>query len=69
MLRSQGVYAKLIKGYSNNATGYHAWNEVYDSQAKKWLIIDTTYDLQVIPKNKKVSMSKSSKDYDKVYEY
>ena len=57
MLRSQGIYAKLVKGYTPNATGYHAWNEVYDSKAKKWLIIDTTYDLQVIPKNKKVSMS------------
>ncbi len=69
MLRSQGIYAKLVKGYTPNATGYHAWNEVYDSKAKKWLIIDTTYDLQVIPKNKKVSMSKSSSDYSKVYEY
>lgn len=69
MLRSQGVYAKLIKGYSSNATGYHAWNEVYDNKAKKWLIIDTTYDLQVIPNNKKVSMSKASSDYNKVYEY
>ncbi|MBP3886957.1 MAG: transglutaminase domain-containing protein [Cellulosilyticum sp.] len=69
MLRSQGIYAKLVKGYTPNATGYHAWNEVYDSKNKKWIIIDTTYDLQVIAKNKKVSMSKSSSDYSKVYEY
>ena len=69
MLRSQGIHAKLVKGYTPNATGYHAWNEVYDSKAKKWLIVDTTYDLQVIPKNKKVTMSKSANDYSKVYEY
>lgn len=68
MLRSQGIYAKLVKGYSSNATGYHAWNEVYDSKSKAWLIIDTTYDLQVI-KKKKVSMSKKKSDYQKVYEY
>lgn len=68
MLRSQGVYAKLVKGYTPNATGYHAWNEVYDSKNQQWLIIDTTYDIQVI-KKKQVNMSKPSKDYDKVYEY
>lgn len=68
MLRSQGIHAKLVKGYTPNATGYHAWNEVYDSKNKQWLIIDTTYDIQVI-KKKQVNMSKPSKDYDKVYEY
>lgn len=68
MLRSQGIPAKLVKGYSSNATGYHAWNEVYDSKTKQWLIIDTTYDIQVI-KKKQVNMSKPSKDYNKVYEY
>jgi len=30
MLRSEGIPAKLVKGYAPNyATGYHAWNEVY----------------------------------------
>ena len=69
MLRSQGVYAKLIKGYTPNANGYHAWNEVYDSSTKEWVIIDTTYDLQMYAYRKSTSMAKASKDYDVVYEY
>lgn len=70
MLRSQGEPAKLVKGYApKNASGYHAWNEVYDKSAKEWLIIDTTYDLQVIGRNPKVAMVKDTADFNKVYEY
>ncbi len=69
MLRSQGIPAKLIKGYTPNAEGYHAWNEVYDQEKQQWLIIDTTYDLQVVAKKKDVKMTKSEKDYQKVNEY
>ncbi|MGL4345648.1 MAG: transglutaminase-like domain-containing protein [Cellulosilyticaceae bacterium] len=69
MLRSQGIPCKLVKGYSSNAEGYHAWNEMYDAKTQSWQIIDTTYDLQVIKKNPKVKKVKSTKDYQKVYEY
>jgi len=69
MLRSQGVPAKLVKGYTPNAEGYHAWNEVYDSSKKEWVIIDTTYDLQVIKIKPKTKMIKSEKEYQKVNEY
>ncbi|HML38565.1 MAG TPA: transglutaminase-like domain-containing protein [Bacillota bacterium] len=70
MLRSEGTPAKLIKGYApKNASGYHAWNEVYDKNKGQWVIIDTTYDLQVFPKNPNVPMEKDSKDFNKVYEY
>lgn len=69
MLRSQGIPAKLVKGYTPNAEGYHAWNEVYDDSKKEWLIIDTTYDLQVIKSKPKVRMVKSERDYQKVNEY
>jgi transglutaminase-like putative cysteine protease len=70
MLRSQGTPAKLVKGYApKNAVGYHAWNEVYDASKKEWLIIDTTYDVQVIKRNPKVAMTKNSADFNKVYEY
>lgn len=70
MLRSQGTPAKLIKGYApKNASGYHAWNEVYDVNKKEWVVIDTTYDLQVITRNPKVPMTKESQDFNKVYEY
>ncbi|NLY17439.1 MAG: transglutaminase domain-containing protein [Clostridiaceae bacterium] len=41
MLRSQGIPAKLVKGYSDNIDGYHAWNEVFIDG--EWVIIDTTY--------------------------
>lgn len=71
MLRSQGIPAKLVKGYAPNyAQGYHAWNEAYDSVNKKWIVIDSTYDLQMIKtKPKAVSMIKKSSDYQKIYEY
>ena len=70
MLRSQGTPAKLIKGYApKNASGYHAWNEVYDAAKGEWVVIDTTYDLQVITKNPKVTMVKNAQDFSKVYEY
>ena len=71
MLRSQGIPAKLVKGYAPNyAQGYHAWNEAYDSVNKKWVVIDSTYDLQVIKvKPSAVSMIKKTTEYQKVYEY
>lgn len=71
MLRSQGIPAKLVKGYAPNyAQGYHAWNEAYDSASKKWVVIDSTYDLQVIKvKPKLATMIKKTSEYQKVYEY
>ena len=42
MLRSQGIPTKLVKGYSDNVDGYHAWNEVYINE--EWITIDTTLD-------------------------
>lgn len=67
MLRSIGIPAKLIKGYTKNAQGYHAWNEVYVGE--KWMIVDTTYDAQMKASKLKHTISKDSKDYDKTYEY
>nr|WP_307992635.1 transglutaminase-like domain-containing protein [uncultured Niameybacter sp.] len=69
MLRSQQIPTKLVKGYSENAKGYHAWNEVYDEQLKEWVIVDTTYDLQVIKKKPYLKWIKSNKVYEKVKEY
>lgn len=70
MLRSQGIPAKLVKGYST-ATGstYHAWNEVYMSDTGKWIIVDTTYDAQMKSAKKKYTMEKNAKNFSKVYEY
>lgn len=67
MLRSVGVPTKLVMGYSNNAKGYHAWNEVYINN--KWMIIDATYDSQIKKANSKVNMYKSAVDYKKEKEY
>jgi transglutaminase-like putative cysteine protease len=44
MLRSQGIPAKLVTGRIANASGYHAWNEVYLEETNEWVYIDTTAD-------------------------
>lgn len=42
MLRSTGVPAKLMMGYSDLIQGYHAWNEVLVDDA--WVVVDLTVD-------------------------
>ena len=44
LCRAANVSAKVDKGYSKNVIGYHAWNEVYDSENNIWIIIDTSID-------------------------
>lgn len=44
MLRSLDVPVKLIKGYTENTKGYHAWNEVFNPDTGKWVVVDLTYD-------------------------
>ena len=44
MLRSLDIPTKLIKGYCENTKGYHAWNEVYNPDTGKWVVMDLTYD-------------------------
>lgn len=67
MLRSLNIPTKLVKGYTKNAVGYHAWNEVLING--KWVVVDTTYDSQVAEKHKKYTMVKDAKIYEKVNEY
>ncbi|MGI6727897.1 MAG: transglutaminase-like domain-containing protein [Anaerovoracaceae bacterium] len=67
MLRSVGVPAKLVKGYSKNVVGYHAWNEVYLNE--KWVILDTSYDSQLNINQNHYKMIKDDKLYQKKYEY
>mgnify|MGYP000032092057 CR=1 FL=1 len=45
MLRTQGIPVKLVKGYSDNIEGYHAWNEVLIDGS--WITVDATYDITV----------------------
>lgn len=63
MLRSQNIPTKLIKGYSSNVTEYHAWNEVYLSAEKRWMVVDTTYDSVLKKKGKKTTMEKQASKY------
>jgi hypothetical protein len=69
MLRSQGIPAKLVKGYSGFVDGYHAWNEIYDSGTGKWITVDATYDAGMKAAGRKFSFEKDPKDFTKVYEY
>ena len=69
MLRSQGIPTKLVKGYSPLVTGYHAWNEIYDSESGEWIVVDTSYDSQMKAQGRKYSMEKSEGQYKKVHEY
>lgn len=45
MLRSQGIPTKLVKGYSTQVNGYHAWNSVYDESTDSWYTIDITVSI------------------------
>ncbi len=66
MLRSIGIPAKLVKGYSaQDPDVYHAWNEVYIGG--QWIVVDTTLDAS-LPQGS-VPMAKNAQDYAKVYEY
>ncbi len=69
MLRSQGIPSKLIKGYSTTTDVYHAWNEVYLADEKRWIIIDTTYDAYMAQHKQKYNMEKALADYTKKYEF
>jgi hypothetical protein len=66
MLRSIGIPAKLVKGYSKEDPDvYHAWNEVLISG--EWIVVDTTLDAS--QPGRSPQMSKNAADYMKVYEY
>ncbi|NLY44609.1 MAG: transglutaminase domain-containing protein [Tissierella sp.] len=67
MLRSLEIPTKLVKGYKNDLSTYHAWNEVLIDE--NWVIIDTTYDSAFVNANRNVSMIKLNSDYNKVREY
>jgi transglutaminase-like putative cysteine protease len=69
MLRSKGVAAKVATGYCKTIDSLHAWNEVYDEDAKKWYIIDITSDIAYYAAGVKYSMKKSSKVYYAVMYY
>lgn len=69
MLRSIGIPAKLVMGYSDKVKNYHAWNEVYLNNTGKWVVIDTCYDLQSLSKNLKTDIYKPNTEFKKLKEY
>lgn len=69
MLRSVGIPAKLVTGYSLNAIGYHSWNEIYDEEIKEWFIVDLTHDIQLNHLMNKEEMKKNKILYKKEKEY
>lgn len=69
MLRSQGIPAKLVKGYTPTVDGYHAWNEIYMSDSGKWITADLTYDAKMKSEKKEYSLKKMANQYTKVFEY
>lgn len=69
MLRSQGIPAKLVKGYSTTTDVYHAWNEIYLINEGRWIIIDTTYDAFMYKNNNRYTMEKPENQYTKKLEY
>lgn len=69
MLRSQGIPAKLVKGYTPAVDGYHAWNEVYMTDSGKWITVDLTYDARMKSEKREYSIEKNAANYTKVYEY
>ncbi len=69
MLRSQGVPAKLVKGYTSWTDVYHAWNEVYLESEERWVIVDTTYDSYLYLRNRSYTFEKSESVYSKTKEF
>ncbi|MHC1720203.1 MAG: transglutaminase family protein [Clostridiaceae bacterium] len=67
MMRSVGIPAKLVMGYSTNVTGYHAWNKVYINGG--WVIVDNSYDSQATALGQTPSMAKNSSQYTGQKEY
>jgi len=69
MLRSQGIPAKMAKGYANTSSVYHAWNEVYLSDEDRWVVVDTTYDAYMVQNGYAYTFEKVSANYNKVKEF
>lgn len=67
MLRSVDVPTKLVKGYKNDISVYHAWNEVYVNN--KWVTADCTYDATLYEGNVEIEIIKDSSQYktEKIY--
>lgn len=69
MLRSQGITAKVVTGYTPAISTLHAWNEVYDADKEKWYVIDVTSDIVYYQAGVSYSMKKKAEDYNSIKYY
>lgn len=66
MLRTQGIEVKVVTGYADDIDGYHAWNQVYDTEEKEWYTIDATYDICYNSAGRSYSLEKNENEYDEL---
>lgn len=69
MLRSQGITAKVVTGYTPGISTLHAWNEVYDAAKDKWYVIDVTSDIAYYQAGVSYKMNKNADDYSSIKYY
>lgn len=70
MLRTVGVEARVVTGYTPNVSVYHAWTQVYDSESKDWYTLDATYDMCMYNQGVKTEMKKKYSEYKDIsYKY
>ncbi|MCX7842874.1 MAG: transglutaminase-like domain-containing protein [Clostridia bacterium] len=70
MLRISGVPSKLATGYNtDDLKTYHAWNEVYVKELRKWVTIDSTYDSILLGSGQKPVMLKDPLKYKTIKVY
>jgi transglutaminase-like putative cysteine protease len=69
MLRSLEIPVKLVTGYSTQVDGYHAWNEVFNPETGKWVVMDLTADAAYHVWGMDYEMEKDPANYDIVYIY
>lgn len=61
MSRSLNIPTKLIKGYKNDISSYHAWNQVYLND--EWITIDATYNATLFENQFETTLIMNSHDY------
>lgn len=67
MLRSIDIPTKVVKGYREGISEYHAWNEVYVEG--EWIILDPTLDSINHVNFNFVDIFKYQEEFKKIYEY
>jgi len=60
-LRSQGIPAKLCKGFATDVGEYHAWNEILVDG--KWVVVDSTIDAAYVEVNKTPQFAKDASKF------